>query len=412
MNYGLIAEHLSHSFSKEIHEKFGLYEYELCELAPEELESFMRKKDFRGINVTIPYKEQVIPYLDYVDPAAARIGAVNTIVNKNGKLRGYNTDYYGMKALLNKHKMSLRDKHVLILGTGGTSKTAYQVAKDLGASKITKVSRKESPEAVSYVTASKMDDTEFIINTTPVGMYPNMDASPMDISCFHNLEGVVDCIYNPYNTDLVLQAREMGVKATGGLYMLVMQAVKAAKIFTGTDIDREKIKSVYLEIKLQKSTISFIGMPAVGKTTFGKLSAEKFGLKFVDTDDYIEEKAGMTIPEIFEKYGEDHFRKLETEAIMEVSKCPGSIIATGGGCVKKPENMAVLRRTGTVIFLNRDSKNIKPSAGRPLSDSAEKLAKLYEERMPLYRKYSEFAIELKGRPVENLSKIRRIINVY
>lgn len=413
MEYGLIAEHLSHSFSKEIHESFGRYSYELHELPEGELETFLKERSFKGINVTIPYKERVIPFLDHVDDAALKIGAVNTIVNENGVLKGYNTDYYGLKSLIERKGFSFFGKDVLILGTGGTSKTAYHVATDLGAASVTKVSRREGNGAISYQTAlARKNSVRFIINTTPVGMYPNCDACPMDISGFECLEGVIDCIYNPFNSDLVRKASEMGVSATGGLYMLVMQAVKAVKLFTGEDIDHETVQKVYLDIKLKKSTVSLIGLPAVGKTTIGKLMASEFGLRLVDTDEMIVQKAGISIPEIFERYGEDHFRELEKEAVKEASLMPGSVIATGGGCVKYKENMDNLKRSGIVIFLDRDSLLIKPSEDRPLSDTEDKLKALARERMPLYRKYADHTVSLTGRPADNLDKIRSVLNAY
>ncbi len=410
MEYGLIAEKLGHSYSKEIHEMLGGYPYELKEIPADGLDAFMCSRDFKGINVTIPYKEAVIPYLDEIDPAAKAIGAVNTIVNRDGRLTGYNTDYFGLNSLILRHNMDLNGTKVLILGTGGTSKTAYHVAKDLGAASIYKVSRGKEG-AIGYEEAvSVHKDASFIINTTPVGMFPKCDACPIDISAFKDLSGVVDCIYNPINTDLVLSARKAGVNATGGLYMLVMQAVRACELFVGKQVSTEEAETVYRKIKLLKSNISLIGMPAVGKSTIGKLLAAETGASFIDTDEEIVRKEGREIKDIFEKEGEAYFRKLEKETILDVSGRKGMIISTGGGCIKDPDNMKALKRCGKVVFLDRPGSVLRPSASRPLSDTKEKMEALYKERLPIYKKYADVSFDLRNRPEDNIKELRRLID--
>ena len=382
--YGCIGKKLTHSFSKEIHAKLADYAYDLIELAEEEIAPFFEKKDFAAINVTIPYKQTVIPYLDSISEVAERIGAVNTIVNKDGKLCGYNTDYYGMKALIERIGIDLTGKKVLVLGTGGTSKTARVVAADLGAAEILTVSRRKTDHYITYEEAvQEHADANVIINTTPSGMYPDCESRPIDITEFTQLIGVVDVVYNPLCTNLVLDAKQRGIKAEGGLYMLIMQAVVAVERFLDTRIAKEVADRVFASIFASKENVVLTGMPGSGKSTVGKcINIE--GFEFVDTDEEIEKRCGCSIKELIQEKGEAHFRALETEVIREVSSMNCRIISTGGGAVLKEENVRALKRNGKLYFLNADLSRLQATDSRPLSDTQEKLARLYTERMSLY----------------------------
>lgn len=382
--YGCIGKKLTHSFSKEIHAKLADYAYDLIELAEEEIAPFFEKKDFAAINVTIPYKQTVIPYLDSISEVAERIGAVNTIVNKDGKLCGYNTDYYGMKALIERIGIDLTGKKVLVLGTGGTSKTARVVAADLGAAEILTVSRRKTDHYITYEEAvQEHADANVIINTTPSGMYPDCESRPIDITEFTQLIGVVDVVYNPLCTNLVLDAKQRGIKAEGGLYMLIMQAVVAVERFLDTRIAKEVADRVFASIFASKENVVLTGMPGSGKSTVGKcLNIE--GFEFVDTDEESEKRCGCSIKELIQEKGEAYFRALETEVIREVSSMNCRIISTGGGAVLKEENVRALKRNGKLYFLNADLSRLQATDSRPLSDTQEKLARLYTERMSLY----------------------------
>ena len=382
--YGCIGKKLTHSFSKEIHAKLADYAYDLIELAEEEIAPFFEKKDFAAINVTIPYKQTVIPYLDSISEVAERIGAVNTIVNKDGKLCGYNTDYYGMKALIERIGIDLTGKKVLVLGTGGTSKTTRVVAADLGAAEILTVSRRKTDHYITYEEAvQEHADANVIINTTPSGMYPDCESRPIDITEFTQLIGVVDVVYNPLCTNLVLDAKQRGIKAEGGLYMLIMQAVVAVERFLDTRIAKEVADRVFASIFASKENVVLTGMPGSGKSTVGKyLNIE--GFEFVDTDEEIEKRCGCSIKELIQEKGEAYFRALETEVIREVSSMNCRIISTGGGAVLKEENVRALKRNGKLYFLNADLSRLQATDSRPLSDTQEKLARLYTERMSLY----------------------------
>ncbi len=385
MKYGLIGEKLSHSFSKEIHEALCDYEYELCELAPDEVAPFLEKRDFCGINVTIPYKEKVIPYLDEISAAARKIGAVNTIKNVDGRLIGDNTDFYGMREMILRAGIDLDNKKVLILGTGGTSKTARAVAADLGAKEIIVVSRNKSDDAVTYEEAIALhNDADIIINTTPVGMFPHPDAQPIELDLFPNLSGVIDVIYNPLRTRMISQADIYGIPATGGLMMLVLQAVRAAEIFLGKKFEREYIEKKIKEIIVSKTNLVLIGMPGCGKTTVGKLIAEHMGRRLIDTDEVILEMTGRTSAQIIREDGEPAFRDIETEAVRKVSAMTGVVIATGGGVVTRWENIELLRSYGRLIYLDCAPDELISTPDRPLSSTPEKLRKLYEERDELY----------------------------
>ena len=359
MTYGLIGEKLEHSFSKEIHNKLFGYQYELKEIEHEELDAFMKKKNFKAINVTIPYKEKVIPYLDFIDETAKNIGAVNTIVNKDGKIFGYNTDFMGMRALITKNNISLENKKVLILGSGGTSKTACAVAEDLNAKEIFRVSRDGKDGCITYEDAQNIHaDADVIINTTPCGMYPNINTMAVDIANFPMLSAVVDAVYNPLRTRIVCDALERGVTAVGGLYMLVAQAAFAAELFINQSADSDKIDEIYRELFSQKQNIVLIGMPGSGKTTIGKALSEKLNMEFIDTDQKIVDNTNKTIPDIFAECGEETFRDLENQTIFEVSKKQQSIIATGGGAILRKENVKLLSQNGRIYFIDRPLSSI------------------------------------------------------
>ena len=383
--YGCIGKKLTHSFSKEIHAKLADYEYELIELNEDEIEAFFSKKEFNAINVTIPYKQTVIPYLDSLSDVAKRIGAVNTIVNRNGRLYGYNTDYYGMKALIEKIGIDLNGKKVLILGTGGTSKTARILTEDMGASEIITVSRSKSENYITYEEAvNEHSDVNVIINTTPSGMYPDCEGIPIDISAFNELEGVMDAVYNPLCTNLVLRAKEKGIKAESGLYMLVMQAVVAIEKFLDTEIPKAVADNVFASVFSSKENVVLTGMPGSGKSTVGKL-LNIDGFSFVDTDEEIEKRCGCTIKELIGSKGEKYFRDLETQVIKDISSKGCQIISTGGGVVLRKENVNSLKRNGKLFFLNANPDRLLPTDSRPLSDTAEKLKKLYDERIDTYK---------------------------
>ncbi len=406
--YGCIGKKLTHSFSKEIHAKLADYEYELIELNENEIESFFNKKEFNAINVTIPYKQTVIPYLDSLSDVAQRIGAVNTIVKRNGKLYGYNTDYYGMKALIKKIGIDIKDKKVLILGTGGTSKTARVLTDDMGASEVITVSRSKSENYITYEEAVKEHyDAEVIINTTPSGMYPDCDSQPIDISFFDQLEGVVDAVYNPLCTNLVMNAKRKGIKAGCGLYMLVMQAVVAVEKFLDTEIPETVADGVFASVFASKENIVLTGMPGSGKSTVGKLMNID-GFSFVDTDEEIEKRCGCSIKELISSKGEKYFRDLETEVIKDVSSKGCQVISTGGGAVLREENITALKRNGKIFFINADPERLCPTDSRPLSDTAEKLKNLYDERIDIYKGTADVTVPDMATPEDEAEFILKV----
>ncbi len=399
MTYGLIGEHLPHSFSKEIHAHCADYTYELHELAPDEVDDFMRAAHFTAINVTIPYKQTVIPYLHYIHPHAEHIGAVNTVVNCEGKLYGYNTDFYGMKALFRHAGIDPYDKKVLILGGGGTSMTARAVVQDMGAKEVITVGRKTTPTSISYEDAyAYHTDAHIIVNTTPCGMYPYPDgaehikATPIDIEKFPHLCGVVDAVYNPIRTNLIQDAKERGISAEGGLYMLVAQAVMASRIFVGKvgeafdeALMDAQTHGIYQKILSDKENIVLTGMPGSGKSTVGKALAELLGRRFVDTDTLIVEREGKEISQIFAEAGEVGFRKIEAQVVREVANTlTGHVIATGGGVVLRDDNVRALRRTGRLYFLNRSLEKLIPTEDRPLASTVEAITKRFYERYDRY----------------------------
>lgn len=407
MRYGLIGEKLGHSFSKIIHNALFDYPYELCEVNRENFKEFMEKREFEAINVTIPHKEMVIPFLSHISDEAKEIGAVNTIINKNGELYGYNTDFLGLKCLILKNEIDFKNKKVLILGSGGTSKTAFAVSKNLGAAEILRVSRKKENGLITYDEMYKEHcDADIIINTTPLGMYPDIKGCAAILERFKKLYAVVDVIYNPIKTELVTRAEQMGVKAVGGLYMLVAQAAFAAEKFTQKSVDKNKIQEIYNKILLSKQNVVLIGMPGSGKTTIGKLLSKLLLKEFVDSDEEIVKNSKMSIPEIFERFGEEHFRKLETEVLENLSKRQNLVIATGGGAVLNHKNVENLRKNGKIYFIDRNLESILPTDDRPLSSTRENLIKRYNERYEIYKKSADFHLKASDDANENADRIK------
>lgn len=393
MNYGLIGEKLVHSFSAEIHQQLCGYDYQLKELRPEELESFINGRSYKAINVTIPYKEAVIPYLDYVDDTAKTIGAVNTIVNCDGRLYGYNTDFFGLKALVLRSGISLENRSVLILGSGGTSKTALAVAKHLGCREVHRVSRKEKEGCITYSQAkTDYSYADILINTTPCGMFPQIGESAVKIEDFPHVQGVIDVVYNPLRTKLVCDALHRGIPAVGGLYMLVAQAAFAAERFLGQSVEPEKIEQIFHRLFHTKENVVLVGMPGCGKSTVGKYLAEQLGYEFVDTDQEIVHQDGCTIPEIFNTDGEATFRRKEAQVIHQVSARQGVVIATGGGAVLNRQNIARLRENGRIYFLDRSLDLLISGPERPLSTTPEALKERYNERYAIYRQVCDVHI--------------------
>ncbi len=409
MKFGCIGEHLGHSFSAEIHNALASNPYQICEVAREALDAFMTERDFCGINVTIPYKEDVIPHLFFMSEQAARIGAVNTIVNRDGRLYGYNTDFSGMTALIKHTGVDLNNKTVAVLGTGGTSRTAVAVAEAQGARRVFRVSRTAREGAITYeALAAHHTDVEVIINTTPVGMYPRPDATPTELSLFPQLEGVIDAIYNPLRPQLILDAQKRGIPASGGLFMLVAQAVHASEIFLDRTYEPGTTERVYRTILSQKENIVLCGMPASGKSTVGRELARLLDRPFFDLDSEIESAAGISIPEIFARDGESGFRDLEARVLRErLASHSGIVIATGGGAILRDENVDQLRRNGRLYFLDRPLELLLPTADRPLASSADMIRRRYEERYDRYCSVADARIPGKGCVSEVAELIRK-----
>ena len=390
MKCGLLGRTLGHSYSPQIHAMLGSYSYELFEKEPEQLEDFLKSGDFTAINVTVPYKKTVIPYLDELSPVAKKLGAVNTIVRRNGKLLGHNTDYFGFSMMVKESGFDPCGKKVLVLGSGGASSTAVTVLEELGANVIV-ISRSGENH---YGNLNIHCDAAAIVNATPVGMYPKVCISPVDLHMFPQLEAVLDVIYNPARTKLLLDAEMRSIPAVNGLLMLVAQAKEAAEWFSEDTINDAVISRIYHSLKGSMENIILIGMPGCGKSTIGHLLARKTGRKFVDADEALEQSAGCTIPEIFSSRGENAFRELETQTLAELGKQSGLIIATGGGCVTKDYNYPLLHQNGIIFWIQRDLSQL-PIEGRPLSQ-ANRLADMYQVRKPLYETFADHTIDNDG----------------
>lgn len=405
MEYGCIGEKLGHSFSKEIHNALASYEYSLKELKREELPEFFKNKDFKAINVTIPYKQDVIPFLDWISDEAKEINAVNTIVNKNGKLYGYNTDFYGLKALIERENVSLKGKRVVILGSGGTSNTAFAVANYLEALPVLKVSRNKKEGYITYDELyEKHSDCEIIINTTPCGMYPQTGVSAVDLEKLPKAEAVFDAVYNPLKSKLVLDAKAKNITAVGGLYMLVSQAAYAVEKFIEAPVDNNKVEEIFKNLYKQKMNIALIGMPASGKTSVGKVLCESLNKAFVDSDDEIAKNENKNIPEIFKDSGEAYFRNTENKVIKSFSMLNSQVISTGGGAVLNPENIENLKSNARVYFLDRPLDMLITTSDRPLSSNRADLEKRYNERYELYKASADVIID-GSKTVEEVAKM-------
>lgn len=413
---GLLGRTLKHSYSPRIHERLNefippelRYSYDLIELDPEEIGSFLKNSDFHALNVTIPYKQTVIPFCEELSVTAERIGSVNTITRRaDGKLAGDNTDYYGFEYMLSKAAIDVKNKKVLILGSGGSSLTANAVVSDRGAGEIIVISRSG---VNNYGNISNHSDADVIVNTTPVGMYPAAGESPVNLDMFPNLSGVADIIYNPSKTRLLLDAERKNIPYVNGLSMLVSQAHAAAEKFMNIKIESLAIDEITRGLEFDMKNIILTGMPGSGKTSVGTVLAGLLNRDFIDTDEMIVKSAGKTIPEIFADDGEDIFRKYETEAIMEAGKLSSRVIATGGGIVTRSANIDLIRQNSVVFFLNRDVGSLATD-GRPLSRNIDALIKLYNERLPLYRALCDFEIDGNDSIDEVIDRVRRGVQTY
>ena len=404
MKCGLLGRKLGHSYSPQIHAMLGSYSYALFEKEPEEIEAFLKCGDWAGINVTVPYKKSVIPYLDELTPTAEKLGAVNVIVRRNGRLIGHNTDFFGFQTMLNASKLDISGKKALVLGSGGASNTVCAVLNDAGA-EVVIISRSGEN---NYTNLHLHKDAALIVNTTPVGMYPNTGIAPVDLEQFPNLQGVLDVVYNPARTKLLLDAeKNTNLVCANGLLMLVAQAKEAAEWFTDASISDDVIEPILHTLENQMQNIILIGMPGCGKTTIGKLLAESTGKAFVDSDEQIVALAGKSIPEIFADDGEAVFRDWETTALAQLAKQSGLVIATGGGCVTRECNYGLLHQNGRIFWLQRDL-NLLPVDGRPLSQ-ANKLEVLYKIRKPMYEAFADHTVSNRNNPDSTVRQILRIL---
>ena len=403
MKCGLLGRKLGHSYSPQIHAHLGSYPYGLFEKEPEEVEDFLKNGDFSAINVTIPYKQTVIPFCSELSDTARRIGAVNTLVRRpDGRLVGHNTDCFGFLSMLQRSGLDPAGKKVLVIGSGGASKPAIAVLEELGAQVVVISHRENTPENLA-----RHPDAAILVNATPVGMYPDNGAAPVALSLFPKLEGVLDMIYNPARTRLLLDAENRGIVAENGLWMLVAQAKEAAEWFTGSAISDSVIAPIHRHLRSQMENIILIGMPGCGKSTVGRLLAEQTGRGFVDADTAITEAAGMSIPEIFAASGEEVFRQIETQVLSRLGKQSGLIIATGGGCVTREENYPLLHQNGTCFWLTRDTDKL-PTEGRPLSHR-DTLAKMYQVRKPMYARFADHTVDNNGSPEGCAGQILKLL---
>lgn len=417
MKYGLIGKTLVHSYSKEIHEALGKYSYQLFSLTEEDMPQFVSGRDFAGLNVTIPYKQAVIPLCDQVTPLASAIGAVNTLyrepapgssVSAKSRLIGHNTDYEGFLYAAKRAGIDFSGKPVLIMGTGGTSLMARKAIADSGASQIFIASRSSTPKNAEKIASSIsvpikhmtyeelpsiMPNVKIIVNTTPVGTYPNNMASIISLEDFTCCEAVIDVIYNPFKTQLILDAERLGLKYSNGLPMLVAQATAAAGYFLGTPGAFEcQNESIICNLEKKMQNIVLIGMPGCGKSTIGRLLAEKTGKKLIDMDLEIQKRASMSIPEIFSTFGESYFRDMESTVAAQLGKEHGLVIATGGGAILRSENLSALRQNGFMVHITRPV-DILPTRGRPLSKNQAALKEMEAQRLPLYKAAADITFD-------------------
>ena len=407
MRCGLLGKKLGHSYSPQIHSQLADYSYSLFEKDPEDLDSFLRSADFNGLNVTVPYKKDVLPYCNDLSNRARRLNAVNTIVrNKDGSLSGHNTDYFGFTSMLERTALNVEGKKVLVVGSGGASATAVAVLIDKGAD-VSVISRSG---VNNYHNLNLHSDARIIVNTTPVGMYPNVGVSPVDLSLFPKLEGVIDVIYNPARTQLLLDAEKRGLVTENGLWMLVAQAKESAEWFTDRKIEDNIISQIYFSLRTRMENIILIGMPGSGKSTIGKILAKKLGRKFVDADEEIVRYAGMSIPDIFTQSGEAVFRQLETEILRKLGMESGIVLATGGGCVTKEENYPILHQNGRILWIQRNIDAL-PVDGRPLSQRI-KLDEMYQARKPLYEGFADICVDNNQSVLDAVNYILSLEGIY
>lgn len=404
MEYGLIGEKLGHSYSPQIHAQLADYSYELKAMPPEALEGFLTARDFKGLNVTIPYKQAVIPHCAELSDEAKDIGSVNTlVVRKDGSMIGHNTDIGGFTYMLHQAGIDPKDCKAVVLGSGGTSLTARTALKRMGAREIIVVSRKGPVDYDSLY--ADHADAEILVNTTPVGMYPKTGVSPVELDRLPNVKGVVDVIYNPEKTRLILDAQAKGIPCVSGLPMLVAQAREAAEWFTGKAISPEVVGKIVGTIKGQTLNLVLVGMPGCGKSTLGAILAKAMNRTLIDCDAEIVKRAGMPIPEIFERFGEAHFRGLESQVIQDVCSGSGAIIATGGGAILRKENVEAMRQNGRICFIRRDI-DLLPRNGRPLSSASEDaVAKLWQQRKDKYHAAADFIADNSGAPEVTAAQI-------
>ncbi len=403
--FGLLGERLGHSLSPQIHGYFGDYPYTLIEKEKGELAAFFAAPGFRAINVTIPYKKDVMPFCDELDEVAARIGSVNTIRFDSDAVRGYNTDYAGFRYLLEKNGIPVAGRKVLVLGSGGSSVTAYCVLRDMQAREVIVISRSGEN---NYDNLDCHADAGVIVNTTPVGMYPHNLKAPVDLARFTACEAVVDIIYNPLKTQLLLDAEQQGIAAVNGMAMLVAQGKRAAEIFFDRAIDDGVVESTVRSMEQRFCNVVLVGMPGCGKSTVGRLLAEQLDKAFVDTDTLVEEMAGRPIPEIIAAESETAFRDREQQAVEQAGKQLSCVIATGGGAILRERNRQALRQNGRVIFLERPLEKLA-TAGRPLSKGGAALQELYAQRLPLYREVADVAVAVDDDPTVTCKRILEVL---
>jgi shikimate dehydrogenase len=412
MDFGLISNKKINSFSKLIHEKISDINYDLHELKEDKLDEFFTKRDFKGLNVTIPYKEKVIPYLDFIEESAKKIGAVNTIVNKNGKLTGYNTDYYGFEYLLKYFKIDIKDQVVMILGSGGASKCIATLLKDLNSKKVIIVSRNPISNMISYDEISNYQETSIVINTTPVGMSPNINENVFDFDKLNNLKVAIDVVYNPLNTLFMMEAKKRKIASYGGLMMLIAQAVKANELFTGKKYLEEMIATLYLDFKKQLTSIALIGLSYSGKSTIGKELAKTLDKSFIDIDKEIEHQEEIAIKDIFKINGESYFRNLEFETIKKYAVLNNQVISLGGGAVMNPLNMTYIKSNCVVVYIKRPFKFIKFDDSRPLSTNIEQLNELEIKRKEIYEHFADIIINNDSTIIDAIIRVKEAYYAY
>ena len=405
MKFGLLGRKLGHSYSPMIFDLMGGYRYDLFEREPEGIEDLLKNGDFDGLNVTIPYKKEVLQYLDEIDPLALRLGAVNTIVKKDGRLIGYNSDYYGFLSLVQRTRIEPPNKKVLVLGSGGASVTVRAVLEDLGA-QVVIVSRSGEN---NYTNLDRHRDAALIVNTTPVGMYPHNGSAPLSLEGFTALEGVLDLIYNPARTQLLMECEKYGIPGFNGLWMLVAQAKQSAQWFLDRELPDSLVSDIHQKLRDKMENIALVGMAGCGKSTLGRALAKETGKKFVDADAEVEDLAGKSIPEIFAQEGEEMFRRMETTVLAELGMESGLVIATGGGCVTREENYPLLHQNSRIIWLDRCPARL-PTEGRPLSQKTHP-AQLYEMRKPMYKAFADATVNNNGTKGETVTEILNLLEV-